>query len=163
MKRVTALLLACLLLCGCGKKNEPAGIRFYYPRKDYVYQVTGGSVGFETRDVTQEDLSYVLRVYLLGPQDEALEAVYPSDIRLESAQIDGSTVTVRLSPIGNRMTDISFTLAASCLAKTCFSLTGTTNMILQSGDRRLTLEESQLTFQDTSASLGTEEIERTNE
>lgn len=153
MKRLVSLLLACLLLVGCGKKEEPSGIRFYYPKKDYIYQVTGGSVDFETRDVTQQDLSYVLRLYLLGPQEETLEAVYPSDVRLESAQIDGSTVTVRLSPIGNRMTDISFTLAASCLAKTCFAFTGTNTLILQSGDRRLTLEEDMLTFQDTSASL----------
>ncbi len=153
MKRFVSLLLACLLLFGCGKKEEPSGIRFYYPKKDYIYQVTGGSVDFETRDVTQQDLSYVLRLYLLGPQEETLEAVYPSDVRLESAQIDGSTVTVRLSPIGNRMTDISFTLAASCLAKTCFAFTGTNTLILQSGDRRLTLEEDMLTFQDTSASL----------
>lgn len=156
MKRLLALLLALLTLWGCGSKKEESGIRFYYPRRDYVYQVTGGSVAWETRDVTQEDLSYILRLYLLGPQDENLEAAYPSGVYLESAQVDGSTVTVRLSPIGNRMTDIAFTLAASCLAKTCFGITGTTTLILQSGDRGLTLEESQLTFQDATASLETD-------
>ena len=156
MKRLLALLLALLTLCGCGSKKEESGIRFYYPRRDYVYQVTGGSVAWETRDVPQEDLSYILRLYLLGPQDESLENAYPSGVYLESARVDGGTVTVRLSPVGNRMTDIAFTLAASCLAKTCFGITGTTTLILQSGDRRLTLEESQLTFQDTSASLETD-------
>lgn len=156
MKRLLALLLALLALCGCGSQKEESGIRFYYPRRDYVYQVTGGSMAWETRDVTQADLSYLLRLYLLGPQDESLEAAYPSGIYLESARVDGGTVTVRLSPIGNRMTDIAFTMAASCLAKTCFDITGATTLILQSGDRGLTLEADQLTFQDTSASLETD-------
>ena len=79
-------------------------------------------MAWETRDVTQEDLSYLLRLYLLGPQDEDLEALYPADIRLESASVAGGTVTVTLSPVGNRLTDISFTLAGACLARTCFEL-----------------------------------------
>ena len=104
MKRLISLVLICLLLFGCTPRQQDTGIRFCYPRKDYIYSVTGGSVAWETRDVTQEDLSYLLRLYLLGPQDEDLEALYPADIRLESASVAGGTVTVTLSPVGNRLT-----------------------------------------------------------
>lgn len=155
MKRLISLLLICLLLWGCAPRREDTGIRFCYPRKDYVYSVTGGSVAWESREVTQEDLSYLLRLYLLGPQDEDLEAVYPADIRLESASVAGGTITVTLSPVGNRLTDIAFTLAGSCLAKTCFDLSSASTVIIQSGDRRLTLDRDKLTFQDTAASLET--------
>ena len=122
MKRLISLVLICLLLFGCTPRQQDTGIRFCYPRKGYIYSVTGGSVAWETRAVTQEDLSYLLRLYLLGPQDEDLEALYPADIRLESASVAGGTVTVTLSPVGNRLTDISFTLAGACLARTCFEL-----------------------------------------
>ena len=155
MKRLISFALACLLLCGCTPNQEDTGIRFYYPRKDYVYSVTGGSVAWESRDVTQEDLSYLLRLYLLGPQDEDLEAVYPADIRLESASVAGGTITVTLSPVGNRLADITFTLAGACLAKTCFDFSNASTVIIQSGDRRLTLDRDSLTFQDTAASLET--------
>ena len=68
MKRLISFVLICLLLFGCTPRQQDTGIRFCYPRKDYIYSVTGGSVAWETRDVTQEDLSYLLRLYLLGPQ-----------------------------------------------------------------------------------------------
>ena len=62
MKRLISLVLICLLLFGCTPKQQDTGIRFCYPRKGYIYSVTGGSVAWETRDVTQEDLSYLLRL-----------------------------------------------------------------------------------------------------
>lgn len=155
MKRLISLVLICLLLWGCAPKQEDTGIRFCYPRKDYVYSVTSGSVAWENREVTQDDLSYLLRLYLLGPQDEDLEAVYPADIRLESASVAGGTITVTLSPVGNRLADVTFTLAGACLARTCFDLSSASTVIIQSGDRRLTLDRDSLTFQDTAASLET--------
>ena len=155
MKRLISLVLICLLLWGCAPKQEDTGIRFFYPRKDYVYSVTSGSVAWENREVTQDDLSYLLRLYLLGPQDEDLEAVYPADIRLESASVAGGTITVTLSPVGNRLADVTFTLAGACLARTCFDLSSAYTVIIQSGDRRLTLDRDSLTFQDTAASLET--------
>ena len=87
--------------------------------------------------------------------DEDLEALYPADIRLESASVAGGTVTVTLSPVGNRLTDISFTLAGACLARTCFELSSASTVIIQSGDRRLALDRDSLIFQDTAASLET--------
>ena len=67
----------------------------------------------------------------------------------------GGTVTVTLSPVGNRLTDISFTLAGACLARTCFELSSASTVIIQSGDRRLALDRDSLIFQDTAASLET--------
>ena len=51
MKRLISLVLICLLLFGCTPRQQDTGIRFCYPRKDYIYSVTGGSVAWETRDV----------------------------------------------------------------------------------------------------------------
>ena len=75
MKRLLCLMLAVLFLGGCASKADEGGIFFVYPKKDYIYSVSEGSVAREKRDVTDRELGYLLRLYLLGPQDEELEAV----------------------------------------------------------------------------------------
>ena len=66
MKRLLCLMLAVLFLGGCSSKADEGGIFFVYPKKDYIYSVSEGSVAREKRDVTDRELGYLLRLYLLA-------------------------------------------------------------------------------------------------
>lgn len=162
MKRLAAAILALLLLTGCapGRASENA-VTFYYPRKNPVYSFSDLPIGSEQRDIAGESLEYVLRLYLLGPTDENLEMLFPSGTRLQSLTEEAGALTVFLSPGGNRMQDIDFTLAGACLAKTCFAYGSFSTVTIRSGDRDLTLQNNDLLFRDDSATLeGTEKEEK---
>ena len=152
MKRLLCLMLAVLFLGGCSSKADEGGIFFVYPKKDYIYSVSEGSVAREKRDVTDRELGYLLRLYLLGPQDEELEAIYPSGVRLENLEQTGDTLSIQLS-------DISFSFAGACLAQTCFSLCEADSVIISSGDRQITVKRGALLFQDDSSPLETSATE----
>lgn len=155
MKRFVSILLVCLLLTGCTSKAEDDSIYFVYPRKDYIYSISQGTVARERRDVTEQSLEYLVRLYLLGPQDEELEAIYPAGIRLEELELSDKTLSIRLSAIGNQLADISFTLAGACLAQTCFSLCQANYVTVSSGDHQVTLKRDAFVFQDDTATLET--------
>lgn len=156
MKRVIPVLLALLLLSGCVFAGENSGgVSFYYPRAETSVGIADGSPAEEIRNVAGYDMEYVLRLYLLGPLDENLTAVYPADIQLQSAELSGKTLTVTLTPVGNRLTDISFSLANACLAQTCFGLLDVQTVCVRSGDRQMSLNRNQLVFRDARANLDT--------
>lgn len=159
MKRLLCLMLAVLFLGGCSSKADEGGIFFVYPKKDYIYSVSEGSVAREKRDVTDRELGYLLRLYLLGPQDEELEAIYPSGVRLENLEQTGDTLSIQLSALSNQLSDISFSFAGACLAQTCFSLCEADIVIISSGDRQITVKRGALLFQDDSSPLETSATE----
>ena len=161
MKRVIVIALALLLLTGCSP--TPSGentVTFYYPRKNLVYSFSDLPIGAEARDCADEALEYVLRLYLLGPTDENLESLYPSSIRLLSIEEEDGALAVTLSPGGNQMRDIDFSLAGACLAKTCFAYGGYSSVTIRSGDRELTLKNDDLLFRDDSATLDSSKEEK---
>ena len=154
MKKLLALCLTALLLCGCthGTTADRA-TTFYYPKKNYVYSISESVVGSEARECADESTEYLLRLYLLGPTDEHLESLYPQGTRLLEAKESGDALTVTLSDTGNRMTDAAFTLAGACLASTCFPLKDYSAITVRSGDREITFQRDSLIFQDDTATL----------
>ena len=153
MKRLVSLLLLPLLLWGCAAQSPRDGVYFVYPKRDYVYSIAQGSVAREYRDVTNQNLSYLVRLYLLGPQEESLMALYPPDVRLESLDLSDGTLSITLSKPGSSLNDITFSLAGACLAQTCFSLCDADTVVISSGDRHITLNRDALVFRDNSADL----------
>ena len=152
MKRLFALCLALLLLSGCvGRTPDGHSMTFYYPRKNYISNVTEGVMGSENREAAEKDLEYLLRLYLLGPLDEGLITLYPQNTQLLEVKTSGTTLIITLSDTGNRMTSAAFTLAGACLAETFFA--DYTAITVRSGDRDVTFRPSSLVFQDESATL----------
>lgn len=152
MKKLLALCLTALLLCGCTHgTTADRTTTFYYPKKNYVYSISESVVGSEARECADESTEYLLRLYLLGPTDEHLESLYPQGTRLLEAKESGDALTVTLSDTGNRMTDAAFTLAGACLAQTFWEHFSA--VTVRSGDREITLRPDTLVLEDTTATL----------
>lgn len=80
-KWIALLLMALLLLTGCGRKGKPLfePVYFYYPRTEYDYGSADSVITWEAMDGTghMEDWAYLMGEYFSGPIDEALENPFP--------------------------------------------------------------------------------------
>ena len=130
MKRFLILiLLVCLLTgtVGCARSNENT-CTFYYLRTEESIQY--GQADALMAPVELEisgqnaELDYLLQLYLDGPTEANYYNPIPSGTYLlRAAEDDGSLVLV-LSQEFTELDHIRLTLALSCLAATCHSLTG---------------------------------------
>ena len=131
MKRILsiALVVFCLAsLTGCGRPPHPADdqIVFYYPRVNINYGREDSVISSELRDVQSraDDVSYVIRLYLNGPVSDELYSPFYSDTTLFGAERVEDTLYITLGGKQiNQKSQLQFTVACACLAKTCFSLT----------------------------------------
>ena len=139
-KRILCSVFAFLMfiLCSCSHAviaNEP--VTFYYPWADLLSVMKQNpdcnSIGSEDRDISgdRSSLSYVLSLYFLGPQDAALISPFPDGTSTISTQLNGSTLTLTLTPTFAQLKGIDRTIACTCLAKTCFDMTGVDIIVIE--------------------------------
>ena len=133
MNRMICFMLALLLSCslfGChyndsGDFLEP--VEFFYPRRpeNYAYGAADGVLASEIREGTGHigDLTYLLSLYLRGPQDEGLRSPFPAGCKPEIVRQDGDTVYLVLSAEFAALENVELTVACASLTKTCLSLT----------------------------------------
>lgn len=155
MKRFLCFsLLLCFVLSGCGifseRIKEP--VRFYYLRSEYQYDNQDGVIVSEEREASghRDDLSYLLALYLMGPSQEELVSPIPRGTQIFSAKQDGSDVTLTLSDTSKTLSDIDLSLACACLSLTCLDLTNADRVIINSGERTVTMSRDTLTLFDSS-------------
>lgn len=151
MRKLLAILLTALLLCGCAADN---GIPFYYLRTEYEYGTADGVIAPESREIAghDDDLNYLFRLYLEGPLDDTFSSPFPRGTYLLNAQLNANRLTLVLSVEYSTLVDMDQTLANACLAATGFQLTDANQVIILSGEESYTLERSSFTlFDDTVA------------
>lgn len=160
MKKRCALLCCMLLmLCGCTAKNDD--ILFYYPRKDFSYGTQDGVIASETREAPghEEDLDYLLTMYLEGPLDPSLHSPFPRGTALEGFTYSDATMYVTLSEAFAQLEGIDHTIASACLAYTCFHLTAAEKVVIKCnsedyGNRSITLSrDAMILYDDSTATL----------
>ncbi len=161
MKRLLCLiLLASLLLSGCqllgDRIKEP--VNFYYVRRDYREDLTA-AISPEEREASghREDLSYLMALYLMGPVSEQLESPLPSGTRVYVEIHSKNNVTLNLTDTEKIMTDAQFSLACACLSQTCLEITGTKQVVINSGSRSVTMTRENLALSDNLTVDTTEE------
>ena len=162
MRRFICILLCLLVVfacCGC-RSGLSSDVSFYYCRNNYIYGEENGAILAEKRSAPghTDDLSYLLSLYLMGPMDETLYSPIPSDVRLLSVSIHENTVLVSLSELPADMSELSVSLAFSCLAMTCLEITAAQQVVITSGSRTVTLDRSSYLLYDNVTKIPVTEV-----
>ena len=146
-----------LIILASPKKDLSGNVTFYYARKDFSYGTPDGAIGSELRDVRghEQDLNYLLGLYLEGPLDETLQTPVPgkSYPRILDLEIVGDALHIRLSDLSTVRSDSEFTMASACLTKTCLELTNVQALLIESGNRSVRMNPANLKFYDESTSV----------
>lgn len=162
MRQLLCFFLIAVLLVpvlGCSSASfDP--VTFYYCRKpeEYLYFESDGVIASEGRDLTghNDDLQYLIALYLAGPLDEELISPFPRKTRLVQAQKDTHSVYIELSDLGSTMTDAEYSLATACLAKTCMPFAAVDEVTIRSGARTITINAENIILFDSAITENTE-------
>ena len=127
MKHFLCLILAfVLLLCLCGCESTPnkGQATFYYQRIEFDFGSEDAVFVPETHDVSghEEDLRYLISLYLRGPSDPELKLPFPSGTLLVDLKETETEITVTLSSGSVTLDPVDLLTACGCLAKTCFAI-----------------------------------------
>lgn len=161
MKRISCVILICLVLfTSCSQpesnRNLQDSVDFYYLRTELSYNNADGVITAEKREAAgkQDDLKYLMELYIQGPTTEHLKSPFPKNLRLIDVKVLGDTVFVKLSNRFATLTDTDLTLACACLTKTCLSLTEANQVTISAdtqaldGSQSITLSENDLLLLD---------------
>ena len=132
MKRLLCLLLALLLLSGCGpqslERNDTV-VQFYYETKEPDFFSSLGSLGYEKRTLSdaQNNLEDMMRLYLSGPIDQGL--YFPQGLRLirwETPEEEFAPLEVTLTFDDSlaELSGIRLRLVCACIARTLWEFRG---------------------------------------
>lgn len=160
MKRWFAAALLCLLLCGCGGYAQ--GLRdpvtFYYVRADYREDMSD-PIGSERREASghQNDLAYLLSLYLMGPVQSDLYAPLPRGTKVLALERSGEELRLALTDTEEKLSEAEFSLACACLSRTVLGLTQAQTVTVTSGGRSVTMTRDNVSTYDTPEETGAEE------
>ncbi len=173
MRRIlTLLLLAALLisLAGCRSPLQDNQVEFYYRRvsDSFSFGAPDAVIAPETRSFTNSsgDLTYLLSIYLQGPQDPQLRAPFPVRTTLLSSQLEADVLTLTLDQTFARLEGMDLTIACACLSQTCFGITPANQICIRAeapGDQNpisVTISRDQLLFEDTTELIPEETTEK---
>ena len=152
LRIILSIVLLLALMAGCTLiKDSDSTVDFYYSRSEYAFGTEDSVIASESRDIAghEGELHYILSLYLMGPLDEDLTAVFPGSTRLISTTRGDRHLTVELTAPDNTLSDSEFSLACSCLSMTCMKLTGCTHVTVVCGEQTMTLRMSNLLLVDT--------------
>ncbi len=159
MRRFFCLALGlCLLLAGCRVDTGTETAVFYYVQTDYQTAMST-PIGGEYKEISGHsgDLSYLLHLYLMGPSQSTLASPLPRGCQLLSVEQNTYGLQIRLSDVGDTMTDAAFSLACACLTLTFQELAQVQTVTVTSGSRKVTMDRESVTLFDSGATAATEE------
>ena len=130
MKRVLiGLLIFTLLfpLCACSEEEPEiqSPVNFYYRRKDVVFEGSVSVIAPEVREALghENDLSYLLGLYLAGPSTKDMQNTFPYGTRLVSVTIKEERATITVTSHMANLKGIDLTIACACITQTVMELT----------------------------------------
>ena len=149
MKRLICFTLCFLLLItGCAHKDT---VNFYYLRDSFQYGTHDGVIVAENRDITghKEHISFLLSLYLMGPQNEGNVTPFSVSARLLSVERKMNGLVITLTDTQDTLTDAEYVLACACMTLTCLEILPIESVTINSGERSQTLSREILTLYDS--------------
>ena len=152
MKRIVSFILCLLIwfcMAGC---NQAQKVSFYYPRTEIQYGISDGVIAAEARELSDSEynLEYILKLYLEGPVSQDLHTPFPAGTALISVSIEEGQLTLTLSESFQQLENLEYTMACTCIASTCLSLTDAKSVTILSGDSMITLTQDTVSLWDES-------------
>ena len=141
MKRlISLLLLVSALLSGCSFSREQMKepVTFYYLRN---YSATDndqfffeGAIGSEIREAAghRDDLSYLLALYLQGPNDSQLKRPFPVGSKILETTLEDGNLLIVMNSVSSRFREMDVTVSCACIAKTCMGLADVDTVTVES-------------------------------
>ena len=125
--------------CSSPKDKIQEPVFFYYRQLELNYGTTPSVVDKEAREAAghRQDYSYLLSVYLKGPENFSLYNPFPSKTFLRSFVLQDSTAFVQLSSSFASLTGLDLTLACACITLTVCEMTGAQQVNISAEDTLL--------------------------
>ena len=146
---ITAVILLSLFGCSSVKMDS---VSFYYCRRSDAYQYfkPDAVITSEERDLTghDNDLHYLIALYLAGPLEETLVSPFPKNTRLVDVSFNNNHVALELTNLSGSLSDSEFSLAVACLAQTCMDFTGCGSVTIKSDIRKTTITSDNVVLYD---------------
>lgn len=152
MKRLFAIILLFLMLpclCACAQEKILFPVTFHYlraplPNGEISHGAPDSVIVPEIRegDGHQEDFTFLLDIYLLGPLESTCRSPFPVGTRLEEFTLENGAASIVLSDDFGELTGIDLTLACGCLTMTVMDLTGAETVTILTEDTLLDGKES---------------------
>ena len=144
MKKVSILICCVLILqmlgaCSSQKEELQEPVNFYYCNKEIAYNTDSGVISAEIREGSgfTESLNKLLPVYLLGPKDNTLYSLIPSDVTLVSCEMGDNQVRVVFDEKFAHLSGMDLSLACSALLLTIRDYTGVDTIIVSAQNAQL--------------------------
>lgn len=141
MKRMTALLLALLVLAGlagCGQKERQPQTMIYYPvlpSEDYDTPAIRAELWADAPEPLTVDA--LVERMTLPPSEEGLSPGFPEGVTLRDWWLEDGVLTLNFSEAYNELTGISLTLANYCAVLTCTQIEGVKQVAITVEGERL--------------------------
>ena len=125
-----ACVFALLLLCGCVRSEDPAPmiqpVTFYYRTARIDYTSEDGVIRPEVVDLGEGSFKEadIFERYCEGPSSKDLVSPFPQDTSISSVSRIGSRLDIYLFQDNQSTSELDYTLAYACLAKTGLALEG---------------------------------------
>lgn len=144
MKRILRVIFPLILIlslaaCTTSEDEIQEPVFFYYRQLELNYGTTPSVVDKEAREAAghRQDYSYLLSVYLKGPENFSLYNPFPTNTALKGFALQDGTAFVHLSSSFASLTGSDLTLACACITLTVCEMTGAQQVTISADEALL--------------------------
>lgn len=144
MKKISVLICCVLIfqiLCACSNQKEELQepVNFYYCNKEITFNTSSGVICAEAREGAgfHGNLTAFLHAYLIGPQSNTLNNVFPSDAYLVSWEMEDDTIKIVFSQKLEQLSGMDLSVACSALLLTLHDYVGVNTAIITAKNAQL--------------------------